>query len=72
MFKLYCFFNHSVAPTLVFSDEDLLKCVKYMNDKQFNPAVCMIVSPNQTRITFEEDDMIIHSNSNYRIPLCAC
>lgn len=71
MFKLYYLFESDTAATSIYTDENIDKCFKYIEDGGLNPARCLIMSPNGTKITFDHNDVIFYSTQTYRIPLHA-
>lgn len=71
MFKLYYLFESDTAATSIYADENIDKCFKYIEDGGLNPARCLIMSPNGTKITFDHNDVIFYSTQTYRIPLYA-
>ena len=68
MFKLYYFINQK-SPVLVYADDNLEPCVKFMQSKNYQPTMCAIVSPNNRKITFSNNKFIVdgvcYSNKNY-------
>jgi hypothetical protein len=56
MFKLYFFVSKS--PYLVFQSEDLAPCLDYINNKQYEKQLCVIISPNNRKISFVNDELV--------------
>jgi hypothetical protein len=52
MFKLYYYFYNS-TPELMFTDFDLEPCLNYIKSSNLNPLQCLIITPNNRRITFD-------------------
>jgi len=60
MFKLY-FYAYNVQPELVFSNAELQPCLDYIKSKQLFPQLCMIITPNNRRVTFSKNNCICFS-----------
>lgn len=58
MFKLYYFINAN-SPALVYTNGDLQPCLQFMKSKNYQPAQCVIISPNNRKITFENNKFVV-------------
>lgn len=60
MFKLY-YCNYNKKMELIFSNGDLGPCLDYIRANRINPQQCMIVTPNNRRVTFNQNNRIVFS-----------
>jgi hypothetical protein len=60
MFKLY-FYARNAQPELVFSNAELQPCLDYIRSNRLCPQQCMIVTPNNRRVTFNQNNCICFS-----------
>lgn len=58
MFRLYYFYNQNTS-ALIYSNEDLQQCFKYMQNNHYQPSQCTIISPNNRKITFTNNRFIV-------------
>lgn len=63
MFRLYYFFNQS-TPSLIFSNDELTSCLEFIEYRQLDTNLCIIVSPNNRKITFNADHGLVFSSAN--------
>lgn len=60
MFNLY-FLTAASSTELVFSNKDLGPCLDYIRAHRLYPQRCMIISPNNRRITFNAINELVFS-----------
>ena len=61
MFKLFYYAN-IVNPDLLFTDDNLGPCVEFIKNNKLCPQQCVIVTPNNRRVTFNSDNEMVFSN----------
>lgn len=68
MFKLYYIVAQS-SPILVYSNENLNMCLRFMCDNKYDESQCVIISPNNRKITFYNNtftvDGVSYSHHKY-------
>ena len=68
MFKLYYMVAQS-SPMLIYSNENLSMCFRFMYDNKYDESRCVIISPNNRKITFHNNtftvDGVVYSHSKY-------
>lgn len=62
MFRLF-YFTSSSASDLVYSSNDLAPCIEFIRTHSLIYQKCIIVSPNNRRITFNEYNEIVFGNA---------
>ncbi len=62
MFRLFYFFKQS-TPSLVFTDNDLGPCLDFIKSKSLVARFCVIVAPNNRRITFDNNNQLVFSSA---------
>lgn len=60
MFKLY-FCASNIQRELVFSNAELQPCFDYIVSNRLCPQQCVIVTPNNRRVTFNQNNRICFS-----------
>ena len=61
MFKLY-YFTYNMKPEFIYSNNDLLPCLDYIKVNNIQRQRCVIITPNNRRISFNEKDVMIVSD----------
>ncbi len=61
MFKLYYFTGVSNKPDLLYTNADLGPCFDFMRMNHLVPPQCIIVTPNNRRVTFNANNTITFS-----------
>jgi len=62
MFRLF-YFTSNTASDLVYSSNDLAPCLEFIKTHSLVCQQCLIVSPNNRRITFNEYNQLVFGNA---------
>lgn len=46
---------------MVFTNDELAPCLTYIRANRLNPQSCMIITPNNRRVTFNQNNGIVFS-----------